>query len=58
MSSKGLIEITEYKGNPIISLKSSEDDKFPFSFGLTKAKKILANVKAIKDFVSSNEAEV
>ena len=57
MANKGLVEITEYKGNPIISLKSSEDDKFPFSFGVTKAKKVLANIKAIKDFVDSNTAE-
>lgn len=45
----------EYKGNPMIILKDGEDDKYPFSFGLTKAKKILANIDEIKAFVEEND---
>ena len=44
-------EITEYKNNPIIVLKRNEEDKYPFSFGIGKAKLILENLEAIKEFV-------
>ncbi len=42
---------SEYKGNPMIVLKNSEEDKFPFQFGLKKAKLVLENIEAIKKFV-------
>lgn len=41
----------EYKGNPMIVIKNSEEDKFPFQFGLKKAKLIIENIEAIKEFV-------
>lgn len=41
----------EYKGNPMIIIKNSEEDKFPFQFGLKKAKLIVENIEAIKEFV-------
>lgn len=44
-------EITEYKDNKLITLNPGE--KYPFSFGLGKAKMILANIDAIKIFVES-----
>ncbi|MEK7447968.1 MAG: hypothetical protein AAB019_00625 [Planctomycetota bacterium] len=50
-----MIEKTEFKGNPIIVLKRDENDKFPFSFGLTKAKLILENLEEIKKFVEENK---
>ena len=43
-------EIGEYKGNPTITLKEGEG-KYPFSFGLAKARMILAHVDDIKKFV-------
>lgn len=46
---------TEFKGNKMIELTEGEDDPFPFSFGLRKAKKILANIEAIKKFVEEND---
>ena len=46
-----VIERTEYKGHPMIVLKRDKDEKFPFSFGLTKAKLILENIEEIKKFV-------
>ncbi len=49
-----MIERSEYKGNPIIVIKRSEDDKYPFSFGLAKAKLILENIEEIKKFVEEN----
>jgi hypothetical protein len=42
---------SEYKGNPMIVLKATEEDKFPFQFGLKKAKLVLENIDAIKKFV-------
>jgi len=49
-----MIERGEYKGKPLIIIKRSEDDKYPFSFGLSKAKLILENIEEIKKFVEEN----
>jgi hypothetical protein len=49
-----MVEIGEFKGKPIMILKRSEDDKFPFSFGLSKAKLLLENIEEIKKFVADN----
>ena len=51
-----LVERGEYKGNPLIIIKRNQEDKFPFSFGLTKARLILENIEAIKKFVEENDA--
>lgn len=50
-----MIEKSEFKGKPIIILKRDENEKFPFSFGLTKAKLILDNLEDIKKFVQEND---
>lgn len=50
-----IAERSEYKGRPVLVLKRSEDEKFPFSFGLAKAKMILENIEEIKKFVEENE---
>lgn len=50
-----MIERSEYKGKPLIIMKRSEDDKFPFSFGLSKARLILDNIEEIKKFVMEND---
>jgi hypothetical protein len=50
-----MIEKSEYKGKPIIVIKRNEEDKYPFSFGLSKAKLILENIEEIKKFVEENE---
>jgi hypothetical protein len=52
-----MVEISEYKGKPVIILRRSEDDKYPFSFGLTKARMILENLEEIKKFVDTNSKE-
>lgn len=49
-----MIEKTEFKGKPVIILKRNEDDKYPFSFGLSKAKLIIENYEEIKKFVEEN----
>ncbi len=45
-----LVEYSEYKGNKLIVLKRADDDKYPFSFGKSKAKLIVENFEAIKKF--------
>ncbi|MFH1620062.1 MAG: hypothetical protein ABIG11_09210 [bacterium] len=50
-----IVERSEYNGNPIIVLKRNPEDKYPFSFGLTKAKLVLEAYDDIKKFVAENE---
>jgi hypothetical protein len=45
------VSIGEYKGSPVISLPMTADGKFPFTFGLGKAKAILKYLDEIKKFV-------
>lgn len=51
-----IIEESEFKGNPMIVLKRTPDDKFPFQFGLGKAKLMLEAVEEIKAWVAKQEA--
>ncbi|MCX5860380.1 MAG: hypothetical protein NT056_10930 [Proteobacteria bacterium] len=50
-----VVERSEFKGKPMLVIKSGEDDKYPFSFGLTKAKKIIEHIKEIEEFVKEND---
>lgn len=50
-----IAERSEFKGKPTLVLKRSEDEKFPFSFGVIKAKMILENLEEIKKFVAEND---
>lgn len=50
-----IVSESEFKGNPMIVLKNDEEDKFPFQFGLKKAKLILENIEAIKQFVEKHD---
>lgn len=51
-----IFERSEYKGKPTMVIKRNEEDKFPFSFGITKAKMILESIEEIKQFVQDCEA--
>ena len=44
------VEFGEFKGNKLIKLLSQDDDKYPFTFGKSKARKIVENYDAIKKF--------
>ena len=46
---------SEFKGNPMLVLKATPDDKFPFQFGLKKAKLIIAHVDDIKRFIEKHD---
>lgn len=45
---------SEYKGNPMIVLTQGPEDKFPFQFGLKKAKLILEHLDDIKQFIAKH----
>ncbi|HMS32931.1 MAG TPA: hypothetical protein PKC91_02495 [Ignavibacteria bacterium] len=46
-----MAEIQEFKGNKVLNL--NPESKFPFSFGLAKAKLVLENIDVIKKFVET-----
>lgn len=50
-----MVEKSEYKGKPIIVIKRDENDKFPFSFGVAKARLIMENLDEIKKFIEEND---
>ena len=45
----------EYKGRAVITLSSGANERYPFTFGLQKAKRILACIKDIEAFVAEEE---
>jgi hypothetical protein len=49
------VERTEFKGQPVIVLKRNPDDKYPFSFGLSKARLIIEYFEDIRKFVAEND---
>ncbi len=42
---------SEYNGNAMLVIRNTPQDKFPFQFGLRKARLILEHVEDIKKFV-------
>lgn len=50
-----MIKLGEYKGNKTITLMKEETDRWPFSFGVNKAKLIIDNFEEIVAFVQANE---
>jgi len=58
---KVVIERGEYKGSPTVTIRrdTEEMDRYPFSFGMAKAKLLLAALKQepnfIEKFVEENE---
>lgn len=52
-----IVEESEYKGNAMIVLKNSEDDQYPFQFGVKKAKLVLENIDAIRKFVDAHDKD-
>jgi len=50
------VSVGEYKGKAIISLPVAGSTKYPFTFGLNKAKAILEYIDDIKKFVEDNDS--
>ena len=44
----------DYKGNAMLIIRQTPQDKFPFQFGLKKAKLILQHIEDIKKFVAKH----
>ena len=51
-----IVSESEFKGNAMLVLKRTEEDRFPFQFGLNKAKLMLEAVEEIKAWVAKQEA--
>ena len=51
-----MAEIQEFKGNKVLCL--NPESKFPFSFGVAKAKIILENLDVIRKFVESDGKDI
>lgn len=47
-------QIGEYKGKPVITL--NPESRFPFTFGLSKAKLILEHLEDIQRFVQTYDS--
>lgn len=52
-----MVERGEFKGKPVLIIKRDENDQYPFSFGLGKARLILENIDEIKKFVEEGEGK-
>ena len=50
-----VVEFGEYRGNKLIILKRSDEDRYPFSFGKGKARLIVEHYDAIKKFAEEEE---
>ena len=44
----------EYQGKAMLIIRNAQQDKFPFQFGLKKAKLILEHLEDIKKFVEKH----
>lgn len=44
----------EYKGNATLIIRNTDQDKFPFQFGLKKARLILEHLEDIQKFVEKH----
>ena len=52
-----IAEESEFKGNPVLILKNDPEDRYPFTFGVKKAKLMLEHIEDIKAFVTKNDKE-
>lgn len=52
-----MVERGEFKGKPVLIIKRDENDQYPFSFGLSKARLIVENIEEIRKFVAEGEAK-
>jgi hypothetical protein len=50
-----VVEESEFKGNPMIVLKRSDNDRFPFMFGLSKARLVVEAIEEIRDWVKKQD---
>ncbi len=46
----------DYRGNAMLIIRHAPEDKFPFQFGLKKARLILEHVEDIRKFVEKHRS--
>lgn len=51
-------QIGDFKGNPTLTIKQRQDDRFGLTFGLSKAKLILDHLDVIRRFYEENKHRV
>lgn len=49
-----IVTHSEFKGHHLIVLSTKESDRFPFQFGMRKAKLIIEHIEEIKAFVAEH----
>lgn len=52
-----IVSESEFKGNPMLVIKNDEEDKYPFQFGVKKAKMVLENIEEVKKFVEKYDQQ-
>lgn len=52
----GVVSFDEYKGRAMMVIANGPDDRFPFKFGLKKAKLAVEHIEDIKKWVTEQEA--
>lgn len=50
-----IVNESEYKGHPILEIRRTPEDKYPFRFGVGKAEMLLACPEEIKKFVEKHQ---
>jgi len=45
----------EYRGNPMMIIRTSPQDKFPFQFGVRKARLIVDHIDDIRTFMEKHK---
>ncbi len=56
-NSKPEATIGEFKGNKVITIFLNNDEKYKFTFGLSKARAIIEYLEDIKKFIAENEVD-
>ncbi len=57
MNMKSEVLRGEYRGSMMLIIRQCPEDKFPFQFGVRKARLILEHLEDIKKFVADNAIE-
>ena len=52
-----LIKEEEYKGSPMLVIAESEETRYPFNFGLRKAKLVVEHAEDVRAFVIKHDPE-
>ncbi len=53
----GIVEKSEFKGNAMIVLKKDAESRYPFQFGIGKAKLLVEHIEDIKAFIAEEEGK-